>query len=84
MRAPFPRSFPPAALAAIFGVACFAACGNRGKAAGPSGSGRGNAADRIILEVEGTAYRNSDLDRYVRDNAGKGELSPASLSRLYD
>ncbi len=73
MRAPFPRTFPPAALGAIFVVACFGACGNRGK-----------AVDRVILEVEGTAYRNSDLDRYVLDNAGKGELSPASLSRLYD
>lgn len=73
MRAPFPRTFPPAALAAIFVVACFGACRNRGK-----------AADGIILEIEGTAYRNSDLDRYVRDNAGKSELSPASRSRLYD
>jgi hypothetical protein len=73
MKAPFSRTLPLAALAAIFAVACFGACGNREK-----------AADRIILEVEGAAYRDSDLDRYVLDNAGKGELSPASLSRLYD
>ena len=73
MRAPFPKTFPPAAFAAIFVLASLGACGNRGK-----------AADGIILEVEGTVYRNSDLDLYVRDNAGKGEISPASLSRLYD
>jgi parvulin-like peptidyl-prolyl isomerase len=73
MRAPFPRTFPPVALAAVFAVACFGACDNRGK-----------AADGIILDVEGTAYRNADLDRYLLDNAGKGDLSPASLSRLYD
>lgn len=84
MRAPCPRSFPPVALAAIFGVTCLAACGDRGKNAGASGSGRDKGAKKVILEVAGTAYRNSDLDRYVRDNAGKGELSPASLSRLYD
>ncbi len=73
MRAPILRTSPPAALAAILVVACFGACGNRGK-----------IADRIILDVEGTAFLNSDLDRYILDNAGKGELSPASLSRLYD
>jgi parvulin-like peptidyl-prolyl isomerase len=73
MRAQFPRTFPPVSLAAILVVVCIGACGNREK-----------AADRTILEVEGTVYRNSDLDLYVRDNAGKGELSPASLSRLYD
>ncbi len=84
MRAPNPRTFPPAALAAILGIVCFAACGNRGKEPGASGSGGRKAQDAVILEVSGTAYRTSDLDRYVRDNAGKGELSSASLSRLYD
>lgn len=84
MRALFPRSFSPAALAAIFGVACAAACGDRSKIEGTADSAREKGAESIILEVAGTAYSNSDLDRYVRDNAGKADLSPASLSRLYD
>lgn len=84
MRAPFSRTFPPAALVAILGFACAAACGDRGKAGRASASGGAKAAETVILEVEGTEFRNSDLDRYVRDNAGKGELSPVSLSRLYD
>jgi parvulin-like peptidyl-prolyl isomerase len=84
MRALESRIFPPAALAAILGISCLAACesGERGPEA--SGSGSQKVGNEIVLEVEGSAYRNSDLDRYVKDNAGKGELSPASLSRLYD
>ncbi len=77
-------SLTPAAFAAILGFAFCSACESREDVAGPSASGRDEAAARIVLEVEGTAYRNSDLDRYVRDNAGKGELSAASLSRLFD
>lgn len=77
-------SLTPAALAAILGFAFCSACERREDVAGASASERDEAAARIVLEVEGTAYRNSDLDRYVRDNAGKGELSAASLSRLFD
>ncbi len=84
MRALDPRIFPPAALAAILGVSCFAACKSAGKGPGEPGPGGGKAGNVIVLEVEGTAYSNADLDSYFRDNAGKSELSPASLSRLYD
>jgi len=73
-----------AAFAAILGFAFCTACESREDAAGASASGSDKAAGRIVLEVEGTAYSNSDLDRYVRDNAGKGEHSAASLSRLFD
>lgn len=84
MRASDSRIFPPAALAAILGISCLAACGTGEEGPGGSGPGGEKTGQEIVLEVEGTPYRNADLERYVRDNAGKGELSPASLSRLFD
>lgn len=84
MRAQFSASVKPVAHAAILAVVCFAACGSREDGAGASASDREKAAGRIVLEVEGTAYSNSDLDRYIRDNAGQGEISAVSLSLLFD
>lgn len=84
MRASDSRIFPPAALAAILGISCLAACGTGEEGPGGSGPGDGKTGQAIVLEVEGASYRNADLERYIRDNAGKGELSPASLSRLFD
>jgi len=75
--------WPPVVLAAVLGIAGLASCGTRGT--GPDASkAAGTSEDAVVLEVEGTGYRRSDLDVYVRDNAGKGDLSAASLSRLFD
>ncbi len=42
--------------------------------------------DDVVLRVEGSQFRNSDFEKYVRANVGgyEPELTAASLSRLYD
>jgi hypothetical protein len=84
MTAPRLRTRPPAAIAALAGFFCVAACGGGGKAGGPAAPGRGKVSEKVVLEVEGATFRNSDFDRYLADNAGKAELAPAPLSRLFD
>ena len=68
----------------MLSLACVAACGGGGDAGGPASGGGAKGAERIVLEIEGSAFRRADFDRYVADNAGKGELSAVSLSRLFD
>jgi len=84
MRVVSPLLDGPAALLAACVVFLAAGCGNGSdlrKASLPEDAGD---PDRIVLNVEGSAFTATDFDRYVRTNAGKGKLSDLSLSRLFD
>ncbi len=87
------RAFPrgAAALSAAvwtLSLVLLPACRPSGQAAEKEAAGRldDKAAGRVILEVAGTAYTNSDFDAFARTTVGekRAALDAPALSRLFE